>query len=94
MLDWTPILFGASRDLRRVSENTVGISAIQAVQFFNRIQVRQAVPIKQNKVRSPDFRNAVNWKAGRLVDGEDQVEKNDREQTEPDDRRGQENQQI
>ena len=94
VFDWTPILLSAGRDLRHKSENAIGIGAIQAVHFFNEIQISQAVPIEQNEIRSADFWNAVNWKTDHLINGDDQVEKNDRERTEPDDRRGQEDKQI
>jgi len=84
VLDRTPILFRPRGDFGCKGENAVGIAAIFAIQFFDKIEIREPPAVEQDEVRAPRLGNAVDRETHRLVDRQHQIEKTDRQKTKPD----------
>ena len=73
VLDRAPILLRACGNFLDVGDQSVKVTAIAAVEFFNKIQIIQILRIEYDIVFALDFRDAVNRKAGGLINRDDQV---------------------
>lgn len=93
VLDRAPVLLGPGGYLLDIGNEPVEIPAVHAIYFFNEIQVRQGMAIDDDIVAAPDFGDTVHRKAHGMIEGENQVQKNRRNQAGPDDRRGKDVQQ-
>jgi hypothetical protein len=87
MLDWAPILLGASRDVLDERERAVGVSAEDAVYFFDPIQIGELVPIDDEVRTTRHPRDAVDRKAYPLIDEHPEIQQGERNDHGIDDRR-------
>ena len=74
MLDRAPILLGTCGDLTRVGEQSVGVAAVRAVHLFDRVQVRQLVPVHHEIARTRHHCDPVDRKAHPLIQGDPHVQ--------------------
>jgi hypothetical protein len=63
----TPILFGPAGDFTHVRENAIRVSAVQAVELLDRIQVGEVLAIDDDIPPPRDPCDAVGTKANRLI---------------------------
>ncbi len=87
VLDGTKMLLGPGSNLSEVSENSVRVGAIFAIQLLNEIEIGQAVAIEREIVAPMNLWYAIDRKTNRLIDGTDYVRENDGNQTHPNHRR-------
>lgn len=79
MLDRTPELFGPRADLARISDEAVGITAVDAIEFLDRVQIREMMAIDHEMVFAAYPRNSVNAKTEMLKNGDRKIENDQRD---------------
>ena len=94
VLDRTPVLFRSRGNLRHVSQDSVGVGAVLAVDLLDQVQVLEMVPVKGQILPSPHIRDAVDRKAQPLIETANQVQQGDRDETGVNDRRGDQDQEA
>ena len=88
VLDRAKVLLGSRHDLAHVGNKPSSIRTISAVEFFDEIEVFEMLPVKHDIVGTTDFRNFVNRETGRLIEADEQIENNQRDDHAVDDRSG------
>lgn len=78
VFDRAPMLFGASGDFRRVGQQSIAISTINAVQLFQSVEVGQVLAVEGDVIIAPDLLNSVDRKANGLVEAYEYVQQNKR----------------
>ena len=78
VLNWAPVLLGSAGDFARIGKNAVAVTAVNAVNFFDRIEISKMVTVDCNVKASFDARNTVGPETDVLVDCYAQVEQSDR----------------
>ena len=78
MLDGTEAQLRSRRDLGNIREQPVGVGAIDAANFFDGVQVRQAPSIEDQIVSPPNLLDLIERKANGLVDGHEQIQQQKR----------------
>jgi hypothetical protein len=63
MFDWTPVLFSPPGDLSDISNQSVGVGAIGAVEAFQHVQIKQFAAIIYKVLVTLDRRYLVDRKA-------------------------------
>src|ERR1043166_3323440 len=67
MLDWTPMLLRAPHDLANIGDQSIGVGAVRAVEFFERVQISKMVAIKYQIIVAAHLWNSVNGKTHGLI---------------------------
>ena len=67
MLDGAKILFSARNNFTHIRNHATAVGAVGAMKFFDKIQVMELLPIKNNIVSAPDFFDAVNGETSHLI---------------------------
>jgi hypothetical protein len=75
MFDRTPIGFCSRCDLLDIGDQAVSIRTIDAVEFFDCVQISQPVTIEDDVVAALDPWDAVDPEADRLVQGHRKIQK-------------------
>ena len=88
VLDRTEILLGARQDLGHVSHQPVGIFAIGAVNLLDPVEITEVVAVKYQVVAAPHPGDAIDRKAGPLVDADEGIEHDERNRHAVDERPG------
>src|SRR5450830_1765039 len=94
MLDRAPVLLGARRDLAREGDDAVGVGAIGAVELLQRIEIGEMVAVEHEIVGALDLGDAVDRKAYRLKNTDEEIEQQKRNDAGVDHRRGQHHQRV
>ncbi|MDP5347680.1 MAG: hypothetical protein NWQ32_04730 [Paracoccaceae bacterium] len=74
MFDRAPIGLGPARDLLHIANQPVAIAAIDAVEFLQRVQIGQMMPVDADEIGAAHGLDAVDRKADPLVYGDHQVQ--------------------
>ena len=87
VLDRAPVLLGAGGDLARVGDQAGGVAAIGAVEFLERVEIRQLGAVEDDVIAAPDLADAVERETDGVVDGQAEVENRQRHDEAVDERR-------
>lgn len=88
VLDRTPVLLGSGRDFDAVGEQTVSIGTKSAVEAFKKIEVLELGTIEDEVVGTPDLWDSIDWETYALIDGQEEIEEEERDDAGIDDGRG------
>src|ERR1019366_6034187 len=94
MLNGAEMLFCAGSDLHDISQQSVGVRTIDATNFFDDVEIRQAAAVKHQVIPALDFGDSIHRETYCLVDGDRQIQREKRNRTQVDDRRGQDHQRV
>src|SRR5450830_1255632 len=94
MLDRAPVLLGARRNLAREGDDAVGVGAIGAVELLQRIEIGEMVAVEHEIVGAFDLGDAIDRKAYRLKNTDEEIEQQKRNDAGVDHRRGQHHQRV
>ena len=86
MLNRAKILLGARRHLGNEGEQPVGIGAIDATDLFDRVQIGEPPPVKNEVVSSSNLRDCVDGKTDKLIERNRCVEQQEGKHAGVDDR--------
>ena len=75
MLDGAKILLRPGGHLTGIGDKAIGISAIVAVELFDKVQIGQPSAIEDDEVRPADTRYSVCLEAHGLIEHDPQIEK-------------------
>lgn len=67
MFDWAPVLFSTCHYLLNVGQDSVAIAAIDAVEFFNQVEVGKLMPIDDEVVPTAYPRDTIGAEADVLI---------------------------
>ena len=71
MLNRTPVLLGTGGNFPSIGGETISVSAVEAVELFNNVQIGEILAIKEQILGALHLGNTVDWKTGTLVYGEE-----------------------
>ena len=63
VFNWAPILFGPTGNLPHIGDQAIGVTAILAIELFDRIQICQVPPVEMDVIRSTDALDTPDRKA-------------------------------
>src|SRR5690242_4625505 len=86
MLDGAPVLFGSSGHFGPVSAQAICIGTVHAVEALKQIQVFEPASIEDDVVGPPDFRNSVDREADALIHRQEEIEQEERNESQINDR--------
>ncbi|MPL82868.1 hypothetical protein SDC9_28817 [bioreactor metagenome] len=89
VLDRAPVFLGPRRHLADIGDDAVAIAAIHAVQLLDAVQIGQVMAVDHHMVAPAHLLDAVNRKADRLVDRDEQIKQREGDHHGVDQRRGQ-----
>ena len=69
MFYWTPVLLGSASYLAYILNHAINVTAVNAIKFFNRIQVGQVMAVDQHEIITFYQGNAINAKTDLLIYG-------------------------
>src|SRR3990167_3811584 len=73
MFDGAEVLLGARDDFGQGRHQPGAIGAVFAVETLDEIEIAEVVPVEHDVISTPDLGNAINWKAARLIESDQQV---------------------
>ena len=88
VLDGAPVLLGTGGDFSDVGDETVSVGAIVAIEAFEEVEVTEFAAVEEDVGIARDFRDAVDRKRKRLIDGDEKIEQQKRDDAGVDERRG------
>jgi len=74
VLDGTPVLLRSHDDLSNVCDQAIHVATVDAVEFFDAVQVRQLMPVDRDKPLPLHLWNSVEREANELIEGDGQIE--------------------
>jgi hypothetical protein len=77
--DRTPEPFRTRGDLPGIGDGPVGITTVDAIELLDRVQLRQMIAVDHEIVSTAQPRNAVNAETQILIQGDRQIENNQRD---------------
>ncbi|MMZ65971.1 hypothetical protein D1872_284190 [compost metagenome] len=89
MLNRAPELLRTCCHFTRISHQTIEVTTVDAVEFFNPVEISQILAVEHNIVTSPHQRNLVDPKVDMHVECDKKVENDTRNKHRVDDRRSQ-----
>src|SRR6476660_7781981 len=92
VLDWTPILLGAPGDLANVSDQSVGVRAVGAVELFEGVQIGKVMAVEYQIIAAVHLRDSIHRKTDTLVNRDKEIEQHERNDYGIDHRRSQDHQ--
>ena len=86
MFDWAPASFGAGRYFAELTRSPHSHSAIETVDFAERVQVTKPMAIQHEIISSPDRRDTEQSKANRLIQAHPEIQNRQRDDERVNDR--------
>jgi hypothetical protein len=88
MLDRAPVLLGARRDLSGEGGDPVSVGTVETVEFLDDVQIGEVLAVEDEVIRPSGFGDAVDGKADDLIDGEEEIQEEERDEPRIDERSG------
>lgn len=79
VFDRAKVLFGSRHDLTHIGDEPGAIGTISAMEFLNEIEVFELLPIQHDIVGTSNLGNFVNRETGRLIEADEQIENEQRD---------------
>ncbi len=80
-------LFSAGRDLLRVGDESVQVAAVEAVHLLDQIEITESMTVEDDIVASSHFGDLVDRKADSLIESDENIQNDGRDDDAVDDRR-------
>ena len=87
VFDRAPMLFRSRRNFAAICEKTVAVRAVDAVDAFNEVQILEPAPVEDQIIRALSLWNAIHREANRLINSQEKVEQEERNDATINDRR-------
>ena len=68
-----PILFSPGPNFGGKRDDPIKVTAIQAIEFFNHIEITQVASVKNDMIRAPYLGNTKQWKTQHLIKADNTV---------------------
>jgi len=83
------VLFSPPHDLRDIDNQAIRVGAVEAVESLQTVQIKESGAVKDKVVAASNFPYSVEWEASDLIDRDQEVQQQERDEAEIDQRCGQ-----